>query len=223
MDWKKEIIKAMQKFSGRYSQYTVFMDWVTCIALAIQNGCTIFQGKVWQDREKHYHNIIEKYSHDEQKLLAEMSGMFSIQLEEGEMEDVLGAIYMEAGCGNKNTGQFFTPFHVSLACAQLTVREQDVNEAHPLYFNEPSAGSGGMVIAAARALKERGINYQNCMKVVAQDLDWNCVYMTYVQLSLYGVDGIVVQGNTLTEPLTSLKAYPKERVFITPKKAGLLL
>ena len=149
--------------------------------------------------------------------------MFSIQLEEGEMEDVLGAIYMEAGCGNKNTGQFFTPFHVSLACAQLTVREQDVNEAHPLYFNEPSAGSGGMVIAAARALKERGINYQNCMKVVAQDLDWNCVYMTYVQLSLYGVDGIVVQGNTLTEPLTSLKAYPKERVFITPKKAGLLL
>ena len=62
MDWKKEIIKAMEKFSGRYSQYTVFMDWVTCIALAIQNGCTIFQGKVWQDREKHYHNIMEKYS-----------------------------------------------------------------------------------------------------------------------------------------------------------------
>ena len=29
------------------------------------------------------------------------------------------------------------------------------------------------MIAAARALKERGINYQNCMKVVAQDLDWN--------------------------------------------------
>lgn len=85
MDWKKEIIKAMQKFSGRYSQYTVFMDWVTCIALAIQNGCTIFQGKVWQDREKHYQNIMEKYSHDEQKLLAEMSGMFSIQLEEGEI------------------------------------------------------------------------------------------------------------------------------------------
>lgn len=36
--------------------------------------------------------------------------------------DVLGEIYMESGCGNKSTGQFFTPFHVSQLCSDIARR-----------------------------------------------------------------------------------------------------
>ena len=59
------------------------------------------------------------------------------------------------------------------------------------------------------------------LNVVCQDLDWTAVYMCYVQLSLLGVKAIVVQGDTLAEPYK--KCYPKERVFYTPAKRGLLI
>ena len=75
-----------------------------------------------------------------------------------------------------------------------------------------------MIIAAARVLKERGLNYQRCMKVTAQDLDWNSVYMTYVQLSLLGIDAEVIQGNTLSDSMPE----PKQ-IFLTPNRMGMLI
>lgn len=78
-----------------------------------------------------------------------------------------------------------------------------------------------MIIAAAKVLKDRGINYQNVMKVVAQDLDWKAVYMCYTQLSLLGINAVVVQGNTLEEP--DWRTRPKECIFRTPKNMGLLI
>ena len=78
-----------------------------------------------------------------------------------------------------------------------------------------------MIIATARVLKERGINYQSRLRVVAQDLDWLAVYMTYIQLSLYGIDAIVCQGDTLMQPYKS--GYPRRRVLRTPRNAGLLI
>ena len=78
-----------------------------------------------------------------------------------------------------------------------------------------------MIIAAAKVLKERGLNYQRCMKVVGQDLDWRGVYMAYVQLSLLGIDAIVVQGNTLAEPY--VEGYDRSRMLRTPMNMGVIL
>ena len=73
----------------------------------------------------------------------------------------------------------------------------------------------------AVALQKKGINYQNVMKVVAQDLDWRCVYMCYLQLSYMGIDAICVQGDTLLDPYR--EGYPQARVLRTPKNTGVLL
>ena len=78
-----------------------------------------------------------------------------------------------------------------------------------------------MIIAAAKVLKDRGINYQKCMRVVAQDLDWKAVYMCYVQLSLLGINAVVVQGNTLTDPDWMLR--PPECIFRTPNRMGMMI
>lgn len=78
-----------------------------------------------------------------------------------------------------------------------------------------------MIIAMAATLKDKGYNYQACMKVIAQDLDWKGVYMTYTQLSLIGIDAIVVQGDTLLEPYTD--NYPRSRVFRTLRNMGGLI
>ena len=216
MDYKKEIIDRIEKISGKYSAYEVFTDWIRCCSLSIGNAVTIIHGKVWKDREKMYMDTISRYTKEEADIFVEMLGLLAMALEDS-MEDVLGSIYMTSGMGSKAAGQFFTPYHLSELCGKLVAPDEDGKYR----VNEPSCGGGGMIIATAAALKEKGINYQKNMEVVAQDLDWKGVYMCYLQLSLLGIRATCVQGDTLAEPYIS--SYPSDRVLYTPAKMGVIL
>lgn len=83
-------------------------------------------------------------------------------------------------------------------------------------LNEPACGGGGLILAFLKILKDNNINYQKRVKIVAQDLDFRSVYMTYIQLSLIGARAKIVQGDTLIE--TNVK--DKERIFYTPMWKG---
>lgn len=166
-----------------------------------------------------YIDTMRKYSPDECQKFVEMLVLLAETLET-EMSDILGQIYMESGMGSKAAGQFFTPYHLSELCAELALAGPDENGRYKI--NEPSCGGGGMIIAAASALKQRGVNYQSVMDVVAQDLDWKGVYMCYLQLSLLGISAICVQGDTLSEPYIP-RVTEKSHILVTPKKAGVLL
>lgn len=214
----EEIVNEIVKMSGKYSGYEIFSDWIKATAISISNTTDIFHGKVWEQRERQYMEIAKKHGNESMFRFCEMNEMLVRTLEE-DMQDALGAIYMAAGLGSKQTGQFFTPFHISKLVAGMIPR--DISPKKPLILNEPSAGGGGMIIAAAKELASRGINYQKCMKVVAQDLDWKGVYMTYIQISFLGIKGIVVQGDSLNEPFT--REYQKERVLYTPTQKGMLI
>lgn len=65
----------------------------------------------------------------------------------------------------------------------------------------PVVGAGGMVLAFARALQEYGVNYQRELLVEATDISDICIYMTYIQLSLYGIPAVVYCGNTLSQKM----------------------
>ena len=80
---------------------------------------------------------------------------------------------------------------------------------------EPSCGAGGNIIAIAEKLKADGINYQERLCVTCQDLDWKAIYMCYVQLSLYGIPAVVVQGDTLREPFNGKLTG---NAYVTPMK-----
>lgn len=218
MNRKKDIIKYIDGISGKYSRYEVFSDWIKCCSLSISNSMNTIHGPIWETRERDYLNTIRKYNTSEQIKFSEMLSMLAETLE-SEMEDVLGGIYMESGMGSKAAGQFFTPYHLSYLCAKLILLEPDKNGIYRI--NEPTCGSGGMVIAAAQSLKDKGIDYRRRMRVIAQDLDWKGVYMCYLQLSLLGIHAIVVQGDTLAEPFK--KGYPSERMLITPMAMGAII
>ena len=170
--------------------------------------------KIWQEREKSYKDLMSRYELEERRKLRDMFHLLAQALGE-EIGDVLGEIYMEAGMGSKYTGQFFTPFHLSELCARMNLTETIENyNGEVITLNEPSCGGGGMIIAAVKVLLDAGINPQECLRVVAQDLDWKGVYMCYLQLSLLGIRAVVVQGNTLSDPYRH--GYPPERTLITP-------
>lgn len=221
MEYKKEIIKTIEKMSGRYAPYNIFSDWIQMCALAIQNSCTLIHNQLWQEREQTYIDTARKYSEEEIDHFAQMFVWLGDALTE-DLTDVLGQIYMESGMGSKYTGQFFTPFHLSELCAKMSVDADNLTEDGDIHLNEPSCGGGGMIIAACKVLKDAGINYQRRLKVVAQDLDWNGVYMTYLQLSLIGCNAIVVHGDTLQQPYDPKRTDPAH-LMRTPMNMGALL
>lgn len=200
MDYTREIIKKIDSMSGSKSSFQVFSDWVKCTALSIAQS-VYYREK----RERQFLETIAEYPKDE---FAKMTAMLT-ETFEGKFGDVLGNLFMMSGWGNKNTGQFFTPYSLSLACANL----QDYSKEDIVEMNEPSAGAGGMVIAVAQTMKEQGVNYQNKLRVVAQDLDWNALYMCYIQLSLLGIDAKCVQGDTLENK--KIENFG-DNVFLTP-------
>ena len=221
MDYEKLIIDSIEKLSGRFSPYQIFTDWVSMVAISISNACRPFKDKIYMEREGRYLDTSRKYNKEEMKILTDMVGALALCLED-KMCDMLGDIFMKSGCGSKLTGQFFTPYHLSYLTARLVYDEQisKLAGSEILEVNEPSSGGGGMIIAVAEVMKNQGVNYQKRLHIVAQDLDWNGVYMTYVQLSLLGIKAIVVQGDTLLEPYR--KGYDESRVFRTPAEMGVI-
>lgn len=109
-----------------------------------------------------YLDTVQKYTADEVMKFAKMLALLTEALET-DMADILGQIYMESGMGSKAAGQFFTPYHLSELCAELTLPEPNENGKYRI--NEPSCGGGGMIIAAASAIRKRGMNYQRIMGV----------------------------------------------------------
>lgn len=216
----KEIAREIERMSGTYSGYEIFSDWVKAFALSIANFTEMQHGKIWEEREKQYLSIVQKYGKEQMQNFCKLNAMLVEAMEEN-IEDVLGSVYMEANLGSKQLGQFFTPFHLSSLTANLCL-PKEVSKDKPMVINEPSAGGGGMIIGIVKALRERGINPQECMDVVAQDLDWKAVYMTYVQLSILGIKATVIQGNTLSGECMDVHTCQKERVLYTPARKGMI-
>lgn len=207
--------------SGKYSTYDLFSDWVEVTALSLANSCRLIHDKVWKSREDRYFQIYEKYTKEEFENFSKCFAYLVRTFENFNFEDVLGDIYMGLDYGNKNTGQFFTPYYVSRLMSEITI-PKDYDGKEVITLNEPTVGAGGMVIATAETLYKRGFNPQKCLKIVAQDLDWKAVYMSYIQLSLLGLNALVVQGNTLTEPYIPGN-FPEEHILRTPNSVGLLI
>lgn len=204
---KNEIIKAIKSIAGKYSVYEVFGDWIKMMAIAISNSVDY---RHVSEREKKYLEIAKKYTSNEMKLFSDMLGMLTLAMDE-EMEDVLGYIYQHLELHGKQLGQFFTPYHLCQLMAGIT--ELTYDSKGYITVNEPAVGAGGNIIAFCEKLKKEGINYQQCVKVVGQDLDWKCVYMSYVQFSMYGIPAVVIQGDTLARPYTGDFG---SNVFVTP-------
>ena len=97
----------------------------------------------------------------------------------------------------------------------VDIQKIDPESTEPITLSEPSCGGGGMIIATAKVLRDNGINFQRRLRVVAQDLDWKGVYMTYLQLSLLGIQARVVQGDTLCNPYDPERT-PRSHILETP-------
>lgn len=217
----KEIVSMFQQLTGSKSMWQVFQDVVEMIALAIQNSCEVFPDRRTKNEER-YLNTIKKYSDDEIKTIVAIYAKLVDMLEENPYQDLLGDLYMQLDMGSQALGQFFTPYNISAAMADMSLEKGIVFDCLEkkgyVTINEPCIGGGANVIGSLSALNRLGVNWQEKCIVVGQDLSYVTATMAYVVLSLLGCQAVIKVADTLTRPYTSFwnEIKNKSLVWYTP-------
>ena len=199
----KNMVKLFNQLQRYHDLYSVFNDFLEMSAIAISNSCDLTKKK---QRESDYKKIIKQYTKDEQLIFPQILAELVRTMEHIQFGDVLGELFMQFELGSKWKGQFFTPYSVSKACAEVAVDakivKKKMKKREVLVISEPTSGSGGMILATIDVLWNKyHFNYtENCF-VEASDIDSRCVHMCYIQLSLAGVPAIVKQQDALTREL----------------------
>ena len=209
-----EIMKRIKSATYRVDTNQLISDIFECGAISISNTVDLIQQV---EREERYQRIINKYDPKERELMTEIFGkiyalLSSVVYDNGVFRDYLGDLFMRCNQGNKNTGQFFTPYHISQFMAKAVIGTEVIEKVEKkgvLTLCDPCCGGGGMMIAALDVLKnDYGINYTQKCFIECSDIDIRCVHMTYLQLSLAGVPAIVKHQNSLTRELWSVWKTP---------------
>lgn len=116
--------------------------------------------------------------------------------------DFLGECYHSLSVQSSARQQFFTPYSVSkttakqIFCDEEKIKQQ-INKQGYISIYEPGCGGGGLLIACLERLKELNVNYQHNVLIIAQDVDYRCIYMCYIVMCLLCVPAIITLGNTL--------------------------
>lgn len=176
----------------------VFYDWLELSAISFSNAVDLAQHAA---REERYLQIAKRY---EASQMARFPKMLAHLVEAMELEtsDVLGSMFMGLELGDEWRGQFFTPYPVCLMLAEIALADVSSDTLAErggfITLQEPAAGAGGMILAAAESLRAKGLNPQAMLCVEAIDIAAPCVWMTYLQLSLLHIPACVVHGNALS-------------------------
>lgn len=203
-DYIKDFLKCLESIDYTRRRFDIFQDFLTLSTISLDN--VILKDK---DLENQYLEIIEQYKKPEK--LSELLTITILALEE-KTQDFLGNVYMNGDFGNKKSGQFFTPYHVSQMMSEVVFDEntvkQTIEEQGFIKVSEPCCGAGGMILAFAETMLKHNINPQQYMIFQGIDIDKNCCRMSFIQTSLMGLTGEIVHGDTIT-----LNCWQK---FVTP-------
>lgn len=198
---EQAIVSIIEALSRTYGLDRVWSDWIEISAIALARA----DRAQFEAREARYLSIVKHYDKKELDGLVQAFAHLVMALEKrvenGQITDVLGKIFMMLNMGNSNSGQFFTPFDISLTMAQIIMPKNGydiIRQRGYIRLAEPTAGAGGMIIAYAKVMADAGHNYQRELHVTATDIDSRCVHMTFIQLALLNIPAVVIHGNSLT-------------------------
>lgn len=205
-DYSQLFIKDFMELARTRSKWTVWDDFITMFACSISNA--VDKSDIhWDTREKMYLSIVKKYKKNEMDIFPRLAAYVVEALDKNQEQDFLGELFMNLDLSNEHNGQFFTPYHVCDFMAKITCDVDSIPKTGPITINDPACGAGATLIAAANELRKiyekRGLNFQNYVLAVAQDIDQNVGLMCYIQLSLLGLAGFIKIGDSLSDPIRS--------------------
>ncbi|RLM94394.1 N-6 DNA methylase [Haloarcula sp. Atlit-7R] len=186
------IISPLETIERRgFSRHNLFRDWLELILSALQRD------------DDTYLSTLEKYNSDgSYKKGNRNADLFSksfgelIRLTRETNLDVLGDVYEEFGMSSSHFGQYFTPHPAAKMVAGVSVDES--HDSSPVSIADPTCGSGRLLVYAARNIDEE-------VWAFGQDLDEMCARMAAINFTLFNLNGIIIQGDSLK--LTKHRAW----------------
>jgi type I restriction enzyme M protein len=114
--------------------------------------------------------------------------------------DMLGEAYMDlvrqfAEEEGKSGGQFFTPPQIVNLCVRLV---DDFEDGHT--FHDPTVGSGGMLIEAARYYREEQGGDPEKLRFSGQEINPDIAAIAKMNLSIHGLNGTIEREDSLSKP-----------------------
>lgn len=129
--------------------------------------------------------------------------------------DAFGDLFMSLHRAGNSKGQFFTPPSVCQVVAACTLKTKEEGDLTPTPFgkritiNDPTAGSSRLLLAGAmeqmKVMREEwGYDevtaYARRPYLSAEDIDFNCVKISAINIAIHGYFGEAVCHDTLCNP-----------------------
>lgn len=202
VNYNKNFVKLIEEIDCRYRTFEKFSDFCNLAFYSLANS--VYKS---DSLEQKYMSIIRKYNREDANNFAQLLGITIAALEENPDQDFLGQLYMELEIGNPRCGQYFTPYILTEGMAKLNCQNIDeiIQEKGYITVQEPACGSGAMMIALRNLMVSKDLGTNNLF-VQCIDVDFLCFCMCYIQLSLLGVAGEIIHGNSLSRECF-LRAY----------------
>lgn len=194
---------------GRFQTWEIWQDFIVITACAISNA-TDKSEPHYSRREEMYMDRIMKYNEGERFIIQQMFHEMVDAMHENPTQDFLGEMYMQLDLGSDKAGQFFTPYHLCEAMAEMSSPEalDKIEEQGWISVCDSSCGAGATLLGFANSLckryltSEKKSNWQYHVLFVAQDIDSVVGLMCYIQMSLRGCAGYVKIADSLANPIT---------------------
>jgi hypothetical protein len=232
-DHQRKFLKILNAISYKHS--SLLNDWAEMAAVSLSNA-VMPDNAERRDRENRYLELAKRYTGEELKGIAEMLACVVNSLDsshgvagalakkdapELSLHDCLGELYMNEEMASKwDTDVAFTPFHLAYMMAQMTFADFKLPEKGWFSVGEPACGTGVMIIAAAQALRDLGLNYQRVMHATLVDIRAPLAHMCYIQMSLLHIPAVVIHGDSLALKEWSHWRTPAHVLGFWERRAG---
>ena len=208
----KDFLRLLAKRDRSKRQTEVFADFCELAYCALAKKASPYPDQRDQ-LEAQYMQVVARYRDpDDVRAMPEMLALALTTISAGGI-DFIGEVAGEIGALDAGLGQFFTPYEVSRLMAEMALNNVDelLGEKGFITLQEPAAGAGGMLLAAADVLEGRGIDIASQVWIEAVELSRSTYHMLYVQASARGLAGRVICGNSL-----SLETYSSAYTAAAP-------
>lgn len=195
---KIKLDKLTEITRGRLDRIRVFNDFIELAAIRISNRVDPVHYKQRHERAKIINESYTQAEHAElYRYFEELFRQIQKNHKSGIFEDILGQLFSELGF-NRN-GQDQSPHDLARLVAKLGIGSNiKMPTKGYIDLSECSCGSGSLILAFAENMMSEGLNCYEQLVVMATDIDSRCVQMAYLQLSLYGIPAVVIQGDTIS-------------------------
>lgn len=163
--------------------------------------------------------VAAKYTPEHLAVMSLMMAVAHDALADGG-DDYLGRVCGEMGALDGGVGQFFTPFDASRLVVAMTAPDVPAIIRRDGHFRaaDPAAGSGGLLVAMADHAVAQGADLGDLF-FEGVELVPATYHMLFVQMTLRGLAGRAVCGNSLTGEVKEHAYTPAARAFV--RKHGI--